>query len=244
MKTTKAQISTFFLVGLVILFLFFLGFLALNNVDGFGLTQEQITERLVVREQQVSTAVTDCLHLHGTTAFEQIGLQGRLYPKRYIEYEDIQVYDAAKRLVTLPELEREVSFYLREHVPECITNTIDSIKGATIEVEEEQVTTRITDKEVVLEWTQPITIRISTQQLRLERFSSTFPVRLRSLWNASEAITSTYTNQRLINLTHVDTIDATTVIWPYSDGSYILVFEDNQSRLKGMGYAYSFGLEG
>lgn len=243
MTAKKTQLTIFMVLGVILVILFMLG-LSLYN-QSLKMTDEHITIRLNEEVPLFKNVIENCVSITGKDVLQRLGIQGRINPETFFTYLETNVYKTSDTIISLQELENELSEIIQETIQPCIEEVIKATekKGFKITKGESSITTSIDHSALNILINQPITLALRDQKREADIFSHTFPVRLQQLWNASGKAVQTYsTTPKLINLTYLDSLDFTTTIIPYEEGMNLFVFEDNTSNLAGQNYMYSIAV--
>ncbi len=232
----KGQVTLFLALGIIMLLM--LGFAIFTKNIKFV---ENIDNPVTF----IESSVKSCLKISGERALKIIGLQGRIYTDDYFEYSSNKAYYAYKdenRLITIEELEKEISKYIKEDVEQCINNLVEEARGLEASFGTPEVKTLIADKNIMVTLDYPINIFFDDQTYAVSEFSQDFKVRLKKMHEVSANVVSLYEERQTINMTYLNSLDLLTTIIPYEDKTIVFFLEDKNSNIENQLGAYSFAV--
>ena len=193
----RGQATTFIVLGVVVLAVVVL-ILYLRGQLFFGpVTPEKIEDRM----EQIRQHVQNCIKEAGEDVIRRIGLQGGYLspgagtyklrediPISYLCYnipDDIKCYN---RMLTLGDMEKQLSDYLRESLRGCVLNLDKFRRGITLRVGNMDVKTDIGREQVIVDVLMNIVLQKGEVKLEENGFSYAFGYPLGKLYDVSQDI--------------------------------------------------------
>lgn len=187
----RGLISYFMILGIVLLILVGLIYYIYSYQ-----TEARYSDVEHVR-QIIEFASLSCMELTGKEALDLISKQGRVYPTEFYEYEGNNVYYAyleEPRVVTIIELEDEVSIYVKKNHLACINGTIQDIKskGISFDSTDIDVEALITLEDVRLTLNYPVQVNMKGASFILDPVLVSIKSPLYEMNRISEEIVDSY----------------------------------------------------
>lgn len=244
-RNLKAQISIFIIIGLIIIII--IG-LALFNMGLISKLWKKSFKNIGDVDLSLKSSVQECLKMTGEEALKLVAIQGRVYPENFFAYQNNKVYYASEGIITIEEMQDEISTYINDNIKLCTQRIFDDFRKSGVEVNENNPTAKtvIAPEDVSVSLNYPIefVLVITNQKNSVSEFVQRFDVRLGKLHEISSTIVkASENNQGLINMTYLNNLDVQTTVIPYEDGTTIFFLEDTKSRIRQFNYAYSFAVK-
>ena len=193
----RAQVTTFVIVGIVIIALAVL-FLYARSL-GFGISSEGF---LASKKASIESRINECARTEAAKVLEVMGRQGgTLTPLKFKTFNNARINylcynipgsdQCVNRILTLKTMEDELSRYLETSIRNCIR--IDEFKtsGLSLQPGNLEIITTIGQDDVLVIVDYPITLARDNARLTLSRFTSKVNIPLGRLYLAAiEAIDS------------------------------------------------------
>lgn len=238
----RGQLTLIIIIGIVILAVVVLIlFLVLKGDNGEDVRQLDIETRY--QESQISQVLIDCLDNELIDAIMIIGIQGGYYnlPNQAFRSESAEIaygYDkGSNTLVSINQIEEEISEYLKTAVLLCYEEDLF--------FEDVEVSTEITENEVIVEMTYPIEVKKDTKIVRIDRkITDKIQVNLFDMHKtANEIIEIIKNDPEYISISKYPNNGFEIEIMPYSRDEFVYNIIDKNQRLKGVDYVFRFGVK-
>lgn len=243
------QVSTFMIVGLIILIVVALIFVARDYV-GIGISSEKF---LSIKMEPIKDSIFKCVDVNAKDTLDLIGKQGgTLNPQNSIFYNGYKVNylctnlngrrECANRMMLLSDIEKELNDDLKNKIKNCAqVQAIGNAMFYDVKVGEFDMTTNILDNSVNFNITYPITLTKGETKQTIKEFVRKVDVPLGSLYGYAaniinyQAIYGDFNRvPEMINSKGAIEIN---IAKPYPDIVYILNKRDSN-------YIFQFGVEG
>lgn len=208
----RAQVTTFVIIGIVILAV--LGLFLYARSIGLGVSPESFISS---KKTAIESRIDECTREHAARVLDIIGKQGgTLTPLKALQFNGNRVSylcynipgsdNCVNRVLTLRDIENQVSSYLENNLINCIN--IDSFKSSSYSLQPGnlEVSTTIGQNNVLVIVDYPITLSRDNARLTVSRFSSTVSIPLGRLY-----------------LTAIDIIDSEAQVGEFDPLPYMLV---------------------
>ena len=245
----KGQITVFVIIGIVIIALIVLLY-AFRTKISLPFVQVSLQDEM----QQVRGDIQECLENSASGPVERIGLQGgylstppgsyRLFNDTtisYLCYNQVGKSTCTNRLLTLDNMQEQLSSAIEEVLPECLE--VDVSSGVELRLPDTyKVKTEIQPSKVLVVLDYPITLvnKKSGDELTEKTFSATVEAPLGDLYNvAMDIVDSEATGGRFDVLTYVLSKMSKYTIYPhkpYPDKIY-------QIKLREGSYLFQMAIE-
>jgi len=240
LQKNKAQITLYVILGIVIIVLIGLFFLFRPQI----IKPEKISQ-VPFELQPIKNHIDDCIKTTSLAGLSLIGAQGGHIFAKTLELEtsygniSYGYYDRKNTLPTINEMQKDISDFLELALPNCIDFSL--FQNFEITAEKLKASTKIAEKEVIIEIKYPISAKTSDSEAQLKNFLYIAPVRLGHLHGiATDIITKTVNNPKWIDLTNLDDFDVDINIIPHSPDTLVYSITDNQTDLYLFLYAAKF----
>ena len=173
-----------------------------------------------------------------------IGLQGGYdtLPENHLitEFSSIAYgYNKRNTLITLSEMEDQMSYYIGEVLPLCVDETV--FPDLTIETRNPRVKTVIERRDVLVEIDYRIIITKGDSVSEIRDFKSKVSVRLGDMHNAAKQIIEELSSN-YIDLTYLSGLDYTVNILPQDNNVFIYSIIDEETKLNEVPYVFNFAV--
>lgn len=239
----KGQVTIFVIIAILIIALSFAIFLFFKktNVDD-------------INGERIYLYAKNCLEQVSEQAVLEIGEQGgysslnaSIYSFPYI----VPVYmnKGEKKIPTKEIIEKEISLYISNYVPECFGNFSEFVnEGFSIKTGEIKTTTTIKEDSVKINSDIPLTVSKGESSVIFRSFSTIIkPVRIPKMLEISEIIVDRQIDYSkaicLSCLVLNEENDISLKIFETDNNNeFVYVISDNSSFISGVAYNFSFGI--
>lgn len=196
----KSQATLFIIVGLVVLFMFALVIYSksskVKSVATSGIEKLSVSQ---FAKDPIVAYVKSCIDIVSIQAAYDIGLYGGYAkpPQGYFQTQaegydynvTLVLKDGQNKLLSIPEIERQMAEYMKINLPKCVKNFND-FKDYTVEQGEISSHVKINDDSYDMKVTYPLSIRIGSSQIKVTDFDPvTVPIRLKHIHQIVQEIT-------------------------------------------------------
>lgn len=229
------MLSVMMVLGFLILFSFLILFFAVGTVSQPPVSFDR---------ESIQDYLETCLETVGEQGLVKIGRQGgvALLDQYHageafgIEY---SLLNGADRAPSKEKLEGQLSFYVREDLDSCLDD-FEAFKAQGWQVSEGAlaIDTAINRNDVTLTANLPLRVSQNQQQLSIDQFSVTLPVRLDLIQQTVQAVVEfTQSNPDAVDMSRLNASTLNATVFPHEQ-ALIYVFMDEQSRIDGEPYRF------
>lgn len=239
----KAQLTLFIiiiliLVGVVIIFLVIR-----------GIEKEPVADIKDVFVGPVNDAIDNCVESTLIDGVRLIGLQGGYFnlPEKHfktdLETIDYAYYNKKADLVSISEMENEISSYIELALPFCINDS--AFPDLELEKREVDAKTNIAEDYVSVNVNFPISITNQEKTVVLEEtYEKEVSAQIPDVYKvANDIINNIIANPEFIDMTYLSELDYEIVILPYDAENFIYSINDQSHRLDNIPYVFRFAVE-
>jgi hypothetical protein len=257
MNKSRAQITIFMIVGIIVLFII-AGSIALYSKMSAKETLPIIDKTATIQNKAktVDTYIKECLDSVGKEGLLTIGLQGGYYnlPERYfsLEYTDVPYYYYEENIagvLSKEEIAANLGKYIDDNIGYCLNDFEEfTVNGYIIETGEPKTTVTVGDTRLFAKLNMDVSVDNNMIKTDYNTFSADYPGRLEEIYQTvNELLTNTIIDpyriyySLILNLMeeHNLQIDSMT----YSDDTVIYVIQDPQSVINEVPFVFLFAIK-
>lgn len=221
----KGQVTTFIIIGLVILLIASLLFFLVGK--GKDLQELPQTD-----EQKIKNYIEDCIEDTVETGVKLQGLQGgNIYlSDKYLttDYSEIlySYYKGKNTLLTLEDMESDLSAFISQSLPFCVNWS--TFPDYNITAGDISTDTEILENNIIFTINYDITAKKDEAIFRLNQFRYSSDIRVGYIYNiVKEILEKTLIDPDWIDLTYLSEFDANIELLPYNDSVLVYSMTDN-----------------
>ena len=237
MKKSKGQVTMFMIVGILLLFIVIVLFIAVKEIIKEN-NANVPTEMLPIKNH-----VDGCLEMVSSKSLSLLGLQNGISPNNPVEIDSYKfnaIY-SPEDILRLDEMEGQLSEYVKANLPDCIDG-FSAFPNMQIKDGEIKVDTQINMLDVTFDIDYRIELSVGGKKHTIDEFSSTQDIRLEEIQEIMKNATEIYYSSNAIELyDYLGSLELNTTIYPV-DGKKFFILEDDRSKLNNHPYKYIFAL--
>ena len=234
----RGQVTLFIIIGIVLVFIVAFIFIVVPKKEKTDTEKERV---------EIINYIDNCLSSVSDNALFLLGKQGRIYPKSYIITNEGSIeyyyFEGKNNLVSLNELEQEVSDYIKKDIDNCIDNF--DFFNYKVEKKEPKVTTSFKKYDTYFEMEYPILINIGESQIEIKNFYKRSDLRIRYMYEyANEIVDNTVENKKILDTNFIISKDDIRFkLYPIDEEKVVYEITDQKRELNGEPYKYRFALK-
>jgi hypothetical protein len=241
----KGQITIFIIIAGVLL----AGTLAIFALKGNTGTFNPFSKNMEPYLSDIDRNLKGCIFDRSVDAIWMIGLQGGYInlPREFIQTNISKVayglYNGKKILPPLENIEKEISDYVSYTIIYCI-NESDSPEFK-LSIEKPEVTTKISDKEILVYVTMPISGTNGEKSFELDNeIVSEVPIRLGLIYKTAEKIIEKQKIEKdFVPVTFLASLDQEILFSYVTLENIVYAIHDEESRVNNIPFSFLFGVK-
>ncbi len=180
----RGQITVFIILGILLLFILIFIFFARDQVLKSFTKNTNVEQKLELESKLIQEEITKCSLQESNKALSLLLSQaGFLTPTHYVTFygqkfvylctKTVEQEGCTQEIISKHALEERLTAYLQEHVPSCLDLSAFKSTDYHLTVGDFNVASTINQKNILLQFTYPITLSQGTFTVSKDQFTQT-----------------------------------------------------------------------
>ncbi|MBI2546084.1 hypothetical protein HYV81_02805 [Candidatus Woesearchaeota archaeon] len=237
MKKTKAQLSIFIVLGVLILIFLFIVFYYIYS-------SYASPDRLKFERSSIASYMQACVDKTSSDALKLAGRQG-LYtaPKDALANVSYLLKGNLNKLPSQQAIEQDLSRYVEQHLLACLGNFAEFEQLEwSVSYEQPKASASMNLNDVSFSVSFPVNVKQQDLTISLNQFSVKQDIRLLYLYRIIEKMLATLQAEQAIDLTDMTNYNINLTVFPYQNAS-VYALEDPEHMISGKPYLVMFAVK-